>query len=97
MRIEVQKQEMISLSGIKARRFPIVSKRKIQTRDWLQAEEDRNVFRALDMIGCPSGCIMIWKEDERLVKCPAFLHVLILRAKKVTIRLVRDLYLRVFV
>lgn len=89
MRIEVQKQEMISLSGIKARRFPIVSKRKIQTRDWLQAEEDRNVF---GIIGCPNGCI--WIDRECPVRCPVFLYVLLIRVKKVVMKLAREFYLR---
>ena len=89
MRIEVQKQEMISLSGIKARTFPIISKRKIQTRAWLQEEEDRNVF---GIIGCPNGCI--WIDRECPVRCPVFLHVLVIRVKKFTMNLARRLYLR---
>jgi len=94
MIFKIQKGEMIGISDIKARRFPIISKKRIQTRAWLMEEEDRNIFRALDMIGCSRGCIMIWIEDECPVRCPLFLHVLFIRVKKVTMKLARELYLR---
>ena len=70
--MKFQKGEMFILSNIKASRFPIISKKRIQIRAWLMEEEDREVFRALDRVGCPSGCIMIWKEDEYLVRYLVF-------------------------
>ena len=93
MTFQIQKGEMFTLSNLKARRFSIISKKRIHEKAWLMEEEDRNVFRALGMIGCPSGSIMIWTEDECLIKCPVFFHVLVLRIKKVVIKLARELYL----